>query len=148
MTNDGNLLSRLRKLPAWARIAILCGAMLLLFAAVAPIAYWLSERDGLLAAGLAAWICLVPSVLALILGELFRSSVYYLGALLAGMFIRMAIPLAAVLVMVRRGGDIVNAGAGYYVIGFYLAALLVDTVLVLPESGSLPRRRQEGATHG
>ena len=67
--------------PTWAtirnwglggRAAVVAAVLLLLYAAVAPWAYWLSGGAGLLAAGIAAAVCLLGAVAALFLSHRFR----------------------------------------------------------------------------
>ena len=49
--------------------------------------------------------------------------------LVAGMILRMAIPLAACVVVQLSGGPLAAAGFVFYVMGFYLVALPIDTLM-------------------
>jgi hypothetical protein len=96
---------------------------------------------GLAAATLAATVCLAASSLSLLLAGLLRGPELAQVSILAGMFLRMGLPLALVVVSVWRGGPLTEAGVVYYTLGFYLLTLVVETVLSLSLVESTPADR-------
>ena len=65
------------------------------------------------------------------LGQLSHGPNQALTNLLMSMLIRMAIPLAACLLALLTGSRLAEAGFVFYVLGFYLAALSIDTAFVV-----------------
>jgi hypothetical protein len=60
------------------------------------------------------------------------------------MALRMAIPLASVMVFHLVGGPLVQAGLLYYFLFFYPLCLAVETALSLPAATPLARPRERG----
>ena len=124
--------------PTWAtirnwgpggRAAVVAAAMLLLYAAAAPWAYWLNGLAGLLAAGISAAVCLLGAAAALFLSHRFRGPARAVHAMAFSMAARTGLPLILVLVTSFCAGPLVTAGAVYYVVVFYLAAMAIEVPL-------------------
>jgi hypothetical protein len=86
----------------------------------------------MVAAGVAATFCLLGGALALVAGDIVRGADRALHQMLIGTALRMAVPLGLCVSVYWRGGPLVDAGLAYYLIGFYLVMLTLETVLMLP----------------
>jgi hypothetical protein len=95
---------------------------------------WLFGRDGLWAALIAAGLCVAGSVLGLVVVTLIRGQQAFAGVL-AAMLPRMFVPLAGAVALRLNGGPLYEAGALYFVIGFYLLTLAAETLWLLPPGG-------------
>jgi hypothetical protein len=113
---------------------------------LAPVALGISvfqsglTRESLVRAALGGGICWTAAVLALIstyLGNRWHSPVQ---GLLLGMLFRMALPLAAILVLTNLGGPLALPGIATTILGVYLVALALETLLAVrmisPVSGT------------
>jgi len=96
---------------------------------------WLFGRDGIWAAVAAAGLCVAGAVLGLGAVTLFRGERAFAGVL-AAMLPRMFVPLAGALVIRLVGGPLYEAGALYFVVGFYLLTLAAETLWLLPQAGA------------
>jgi hypothetical protein len=113
---------------AWSS-GVLAAATLGCSAVAGPVAFLLSGRVGLLAACLAALSCYLGALGALLLANWFRGPKNLLPRVLAGMSLRMTIPMAAVLGVQLSRSPLAEAGFVYYVLMFYLVTLAVETGL-------------------
>lgn len=130
-------LARLSTLRWPGRAAVLCVVVLALWAVLAPVAYSVRGAGGLGAMSVAAALCLAGSLVALMLVALFHSAStrqpgMVLYGWLAGIVVRTGVPLVAALV-IHRGSGLSRLGFLYYLLGFYLLTLVVETILSLPE---------------
>ena len=114
------------------RTAVLLFAVLLLYAIVAPVAWYLGGRSGLSAAAAAAGVCSLGAFPALWVSRLLRDPKTVLYGWLLGMFLRMGIPMTFALIVTFGGGVLADSGVMYYLIVFFLGILGVETVLSLP----------------
>lgn len=118
----------------------------MLAVALAPVAVGISMFQGgwtsesLVRAALGGGICWVAAVLALVstyLGNRWHSPVQ---GLLLGMLFRMALPLAAIMVLTNLGGPLALPGIATTILGVYLVALVLETLLAVrmisPVSGT------------
>ncbi len=110
------------------------GAVLLVDAVESP--------EGVAAASLAAGLCLVSAVVALVIGRMLPDPRIAATAMLLSMGVRTGIPLVAAMVVRLRFWGLVESGFVYYLVGFYLLALAVGLPLSLP----VVVRRQPGGT--
>ncbi len=128
-----------------ARCALLTAAVLALAMLLAPLAYSLGGRLGILAMAASAATCYAGSLAALLLSDLLRktgnSPALALQAMLLGMLIRMAAPLGLALWVHSRSTVLSAAGFLYYLVVFYFATLAVDTALVVQ---AIPRSAASG----
>ena len=108
---------------------LLAATLVVALCVTVPLAITLGGTFGALAALAAALIVCVASILGLVLGELFRGPNEALMKLVFGMTVRMSLPLGACMVVCLNGGPLAAAGFVYYVLGFYLVALPIDTLL-------------------
>ena len=95
---------------------------------------WLYGRAGVWAALAAAGLCVAGSVLGLVVVPLLRGQQAFAGVL-AAMLPRMFVPLAGAVALRLNGGPLYEAGALYFVIGFYLLTLAAETLWLLPPGG-------------
>ena len=91
-------------------------------------------RAGVWAALTAAGLCVAGSVLGLVVVTLLRGQQAFAGVL-AAMLPRMFVPLAGAVALRLNGGPLYEAGALYFVIGFYLLTLAAETLWLLPPGG-------------
>ena len=131
-----NGFARLRSRGPLVQSAVLGLAVLAAYAVVAPVAGLLSGADGLAAAAVAAGLCLLGAILALLVCRSFRGPQRAWQGVLAGMLPRMGVPLAFALVLHLRGGPLAEAGLLVYLVVFYPVTLSLETALTLP-SGRL-----------
>jgi len=95
---------------------------------------WLYGGAGVWAALAAAGLCVAGSVLGLVVVTLLRGQQAFAGVL-AAMLPRMFVPLAGAVALRLNGGPLYEAGALYFVIGFYLLTLAAETLWLLPPGG-------------
>jgi predicted Na+-dependent transporter len=132
--------AKLRCRSLAAHSAVLAGAVLVVYAVVAPVAGRHGGWMGLAAAAAAAAFCLLGAGLALVACRGLRQPKYALHGVLVGMVVRMGVPLVLALVFQVRGGPLAEAGLLLYLIVFYPVTLSVETALSLPLDLSPPRR--------
>ena len=122
--------TRLARLGILGRCILLALVLGIALAVAAPLGFFLHGADGAWAAVAAALVVWISSTAALALGELFQGGPNAaLFKLLFGMTLRMALPLAACMVVHLSASSLDTAGFVFYVLGFYLLALPIDTVL-------------------
>jgi hypothetical protein len=97
---------------------------------------------GVVACAVAAGICWIGSMAALVVTALASRSNHAVQGHLAGMFFRLGLPLVAGIAIKNSGGALAQAGAFGLIVVFYLIALVAETVLSL----RLIKRR-ENVTH-
>jgi hypothetical protein len=132
--------SRWRNRGLTSQAAVLAGAVLAVYAAVAPVAGALSGMVGVAAAAVAAGLCLAGAALALLVCRLYRDPKGALWRVLIGMFLRMGVPLLGGLAIQVQGGRLAKAGVLVYLVVFYPLTLFVETFLSLP-SHERPQRQ-------
>ena len=128
---------RLRTASVAVRCGVLIGVTLAVLAAVAPVAMCLSGLAGLGTAAAAAGVCLLGAVLALAAGHRLRVAKQALAEVLVGMFLRMAVPLSALLICQLCEGVLAEHGFVYYLVVFYPVTLSIEVALSLPGGGGL-----------
>jgi len=137
--------ARMRSRGPTTQSAVLTVAVLVLYAAVAPVAGLLSGPAGLAAAALAAGLCWAGAELALLACRRFCDpSRAWLGVLI-GMLLRMGLPLLSALVIQVQGGRLAKAGLLLYLLVFYPVTLFIETALSLPSGEPPPRHRDAPA---
>ena len=92
----------------------------------------ISGKAGLIAAGVAALLCIAGAEAGLVLSHTFTGPKYRLYGILGGMLPRMGIPLAAGLILQITCGVLAEAGLLVYLIVFYPVTLGLGTVLAIP----------------
>jgi hypothetical protein len=86
---------------------------------------------GVAAACLAAGVCWLGAVAALVCSARLAPAGRAVQAHLAGSLFRIGIPLAVGTVLQQRGGALADAGVFGLIVVFYLVALTTETVLSL-----------------
>jgi hypothetical protein len=115
----------LKPISVWlALAAIALGSGLL-----SPIAFHFTGATGLMALAVAAICCCLGVVAGRCAQLAFRKPESLVPRVLAGMLLRMGVPLGAALSVQLRGGPLAEAGFVYYVLMFYMLTLGVETVL-------------------
>ncbi|HVU90002.1 MAG TPA: hypothetical protein VHD36_21905 [Pirellulales bacterium] len=117
-------------LASWARhaggVALWLTAICLL---AAPLIWFLQGSDGLVAAGIAALFCTLSAIGAQLIASLLAGPAYPVHATMLATMLRMAPPLFLCMLVGLRRGPLTEAGIVFYMIGFYLVTLAVDTWL-------------------
>lgn len=111
------------------RMIALGAVMLAAYAAAAV--FWAGDAGAAVAATLAAVVCWVSATTALWMSHALRDPSYGLAAVLLPMAVRTGLPLMLALLIRAAGRGLVEAGFVYYLIGFYLLAWAVETLLSL-----------------
>jgi hypothetical protein len=124
--------ARLRRRGAVTRSAVLVGAVLLVYAGVAPVAGMLSGPAGLAAAAVAAGLCLGGGLVALLTARRSADPSGAMLGVLTGMLVRIGVPLFSGLAIQVHGGRLAQAGLLVYLVVFYPVTLWVETALSLP----------------
>lgn len=138
--------SWVKRLGSWtlpSRAALLSGALILFYALIAPLAWWLHGGLGFVAASLATAVCLAACWLALVLTELMADAAQPAVALLVGMMIRMSVPLMTCLLVTLRKPQLNEAGFAWYLIGAFLIGLMLETVLAVGQLKALNEEQIE-----
>lgn len=128
----------------WSQLALSCACLAAAVALPAVIAAWIANGElsqrALLQALVGGGICWVAASLALATAFIANRQQWPVQGVLIGMLFRMGLPLAALIVLPKLGGDL--AGATAVILGAYLVALLVETLLslrMIPANGRLTR---------
>ena len=101
------------------------------FPAFAYYGHQAHEQAGVLAAAVAAIVCLGAGLVAISLLAFFRSPQQAFHGVGLAMLFRMAIPMAVGLFLAKLGGPLAEAGVFGMIVGFYLVGLLVETLLAV-----------------
>ncbi|NQU26306.1 MAG: hypothetical protein HQ567_33900 [Candidatus Nealsonbacteria bacterium] len=138
-----NRIAGVQSLGLGARVGLLIAVDLVLLAVVVSIAGPLAGTTGVVAATVAAGVCLLGAVPALIVSRLLQQCDKALQGMGFAMLLRMAIPLGFAMVIHFQDGGLAAAGFLYYLLMFYPVTLGVETVLSLPKTDP-PGRRSDG----
>ncbi len=128
--------SKLGSAPVWVRQGLLLALPVL--ATFPFVAWYLHEQvgpQGLMAAAVAAAICLAAGVLALLVTDLSRSLGNPLAGLFGSILIRTGLPLLAGVAIHSTGGALAEAGAFGAILVFYLVTLAAETLIVASALG-------------
>lgn len=88
-------------------------------------------QAGVLAALVAAVVCLGAGLVAITFLAIFREPQVAFNGVGLAMLFRMAIPMATGVVLTKLGGPLAEAGVFGMIVGFYLVGLLVETLLAV-----------------
>jgi hypothetical protein len=111
--------------------------------ALALPAYWLAGFNGLEGLSIAALLCLVPGLVAISLASLFAGdshSTSMLTVVLGGMGLRMFFVLVGTMVVNSVRPDLGFRGFIVWLLAFYLAMLLAETLLVVKRDAVEPAK--------
>ena len=116
------------------RETILGLVVLVALAVTGPIAFHLGGLTALMAASLAAGLCLAGAGVALIVSHRLQGPHQALATLFLAMTARMIVPFSCGVIIHLRSGPLAEAGLLYYLLIFYPITLAVGTALSLPKS--------------
>jgi len=119
-----------------AHVMILAMTVLLGMVLIGPLATWMRGTAGFWSAGAAGATCLAATVGAALIGRLLCRLSNPVSGVLAGMLLRMALPLAACMIVQSMGGFLAHAGFVYWILLFYLPVLAVETVIAVRDLGA------------
>ncbi len=111
-------------------------------AGVAWFGYSRSGMLGLAAAAIATFVCWISASLALVAVFVGQRLDAGIQGILAGMFFRMGLPLAVAMALKYNSPPLAGAGVFYMILGLYLVALVVETLLSLrfvPPNATKPK---------
>jgi hypothetical protein len=131
MTVTSALKQRMANSGTAGRIALLALLLAAVSVLVLPAAYAWGGFNGLIAAAVAAAVVSFASALGMAMGQLSHGPSQAFTNLLISMLVRMAIPLAACLLVLLTSSRLAEAGFVFYVLGYYLAALPIDTAFAV-----------------
>ena len=131
-TGNANSLADVRNWSVAARGLLLVVIVCLALLVAAPIASALAGSAGMISAAIAAAICVVSALLALVAVEPFRNPQQALVAMGIGMAVRMGPPLAAAMLFTKLAPYYVDAGILVYLALFFSMTLFTETWLTLP----------------
>ena len=123
------------------RCAWLNGCLLVVLALGLAIASARGGRDELTAVLVAAAVCTLCANAALVLATVWQGTPAGVSGALAGTLVGMLPPLAAGFALQRRGGALAEAGVFGWIVVFYVAALIVKTLLVAPNAATVSHPR-------
>jgi hypothetical protein len=133
-----NIQSRFSHLHPGQQCALVAVVLIAALALAVPIGMAVNGALGAWAAIAAGTTVLIASALSIYAANAFASREAALWRLLFSMGLRMAIPLAACLVVLLVGGPLVSGGFVYFVLALYLVALPIDTFLAMPQTNRKP----------
>ncbi len=110
----------------------------------AGVGYWRSGVPGVQAAGVAAAICWVGAIIALLLGGLMRGTDNAVNGVLLGMLFRMGVPLGGGFALHQLCKGLAEAGVFGMILAYYFVTLFAETLLAVKLVG--PTGKQENAT--
>lgn len=100
---------------------------------IGPLASWMHGTAGFWSAVVAGATCLAAAAGGTLFGRLLCGHGNPVAGVLAGMLLRMALPLAACIIVQLMGGFLAHAGFVYWVLLIYLPVLAVETVITVRE---------------
>lgn len=110
---------------------LLVAVFAITFPAFAYYGHQTHGQTGVLAAAVAAVVCLGAGLVALIVLALFREPQQVVCGVGLAMLFRMAIPMSIGIFLGKLGGPLAEAGVFGMIVGFYLVGLLVETLLAV-----------------
>ncbi len=150
--NIGYWICSLRSRSLLVRLVVLAAVMLAAYGGVWCVAAGNGGTTGVVAASLAAGVCLASAAIALLISQWLRDPANGLAGILLPMAVRTGLPLLLATLIRIGGGGLVEAGLVYYLVGFYLLALAVEVPMSLPSIERSERcsgeTRRGGKVHG
>ena len=145
--------TQIGRLGFLAKALILVGALLVLAIPTSAIAYAAYGNSGLMAALLAGGVCLAAGVNGLAISALFasRPTADAFAGVMAGMLVRMGLPLILMLVLVVKSHPCLESGFAWYLVAFYQVMLFIELLLCLPRedaSQSVVIQQHPAQQHG
>ena len=115
----------------WTASATLTLVVVVVFPLFAWYGHHSNGWDGVWAAAVAAAICWVGSLTALVVSAMFGQGTNAASGVLLGMVFRMGVPFAVGVAFHRHGGMLAEAGVFGMILGYYFVTLVVETVLAV-----------------
>src|SRR5262245_52080069 len=139
-----SLVARTARWSLVLRVALLVAVTAVVFAGVAAWRFWQAGAMGILAAAVAAAICLSGAAAALITTGTLRGGGPHaaVSGMLLGMLFRMGLPLGALVAFQQHGGALVEAGSVGCLLLVYPVTLLAELALAVSLQQPSPGSRQ------
>jgi hypothetical protein len=128
--------NRLAQLGPLGRTLVIALVILIALTIVLPLATSIYGTGGAIAAACAAAVMGLASIAAELACLPFHRPTDVLWASLLGMGVRMAIPLAACMLVYFQRGSLADAGFVYWVMAIYLVVLPAETALSVARAGA------------
>ena len=140
--NDSPPSPQPKRWPLWLGLALQWGVVLLVAAGLIGVkaASEALDNDVIRSVVIAAAIVGLAGTVALVLASLASDPKQAASMVLAGMLVRLFVPLAALLLVSKRWPELDVAGFREQVLILYLAALVVETYAAIRVTG-MPRPR-------
>ena len=122
---------RFASLSLPAAIGILSTAAFFAAFAAGWFEYTRGGAVGSAAVAAAALTCWVASVASLVLSTLWRQTPQAVTGILAGVLVRMTLPLGLAVLAQMTGGPLARAGLFGWIVCFFLFTLVVETLLLV-----------------
>jgi len=142
--DSGNSPAPDRSTKVWRACIVLTLVTLLALPAFAGVGYWRNGVPGIQAAGVAAAICWIGAMIALLLGGLMRGTENAVNGVLLGMLFRMGVPLGSGFALHQLSEGLAKAGVFGMILAYYFVTLLAETLLAVRLVG--PTGKQKNAT--
>lgn len=134
-----------RRHTAAGRQVILALGMLAALIVTSPTAYWLGGGRSVAIAAICAGVCWLGGGLATIIRTRLSRPTQAFQALGLAMAARMIPPMIFLICTIFWGPRLDKPDAIYYLLGFYMAALFLETRTALPRPGA-DRKGRESST--
>jgi len=125
--------NKLASLGPCGQAALVTGALVVAWLALAPLAGATQGSSGLAAAAVGAGVCWLGATFALLIGALVRGQGAVLQRMVLGMMARAMFPLMLGAMLHMRVQWLAAAGMIYYLLVFYMVGLAVETLLLLAQ---------------
>jgi hypothetical protein len=118
-----------------ASLGVACAVLTAVTVLALPLFGWVGYAKhagpGVAAAGVAAGVCWLGAMVALLLTAFPRGPKQAVSRVLLGMLFRMGLPLVVGAILARRGGPLSEAGVFGMIVAFYFVTLVAETWLAL-----------------
>ncbi len=139
MSRNSSLLQRIAKGGFLVHSIVLYVATMALLLPVLPVAWIISDAEGVAAAVAGAFLCFSGGLLSLVWNLAFPGPKLLIVRALGGMLPRMGVPLMGGLVLQIAVEPLAEAGVLIYLLVFYPALLALETWLSLVSEGPTGR---------
>lgn len=129
--DSGNSSAPDRSAKLWRACILLTLVTLLALPAFAGVGYWRNGVPGIQAAGVAAAICWIGAIIALLLGGLMRGTENAVNGVLLGMLFRMGVPLGGGFALHELHEGLAKAGVFGMILAYYFVTLFAETLLAV-----------------
>lgn len=131
-----------KRWPLWLALVLQLGVVIFVAAGLvfAKVAGGELDGDAARSIGLAAAIVGFAGAIALVIASLAGDPKQAATMVLAGMLVRLFVPLAALVLVMQRWPELIEAGFREQVLILYLVALVVETYAAIRVTGMPPPR--------